>query len=199
MNYENLKLMYVAVCVMVGLAVLSPTLAAFVTFPVEEPFSELWILGSNGMAEGYPFNVSAGDTSSVLLGVSNQMGGLKYYLVYVKLSNQTGSLPNSTAGVPSVLEPVFEYRLLLRHDETWSGLVHFSLADVFFDENFSRISRILVDECAVNVDVVTVWDDVSSGFYYQLFFELWIYDEGASDFQFHNRSVGLWLNLSRQL
>lgn len=196
MNYGSIKWFYVVVCVMLGIAALSPTLAAFISFPAEEPFSEMWILGPNGMAENYPFNVMGGETSNVILGVTNQMGGLRYYLVYVKLRNQTEPLPNSTVGLPSVLEPVFEYRALLRNNETWNRTVSFVFTDVHFEGNISRVSRILIDGCGVAVDEVDVWDNANNGFYYQLFFELWIYDAAASDFQFHNRSVGFWLNLT---
>jgi hypothetical protein len=48
----------------------------------------------------------------------------------------------------------------------------------------------------LDVNEMGEWDDINSGFFYQLFFELWIYDAAASSFQFHNRSVGLWLNVT---
>jgi hypothetical protein len=197
MNFESVKLFYVFSCVALCLVILSPTLMAFVSFPEGEEFSELWILGPSRMVGGYPFNVSTSELYKVYLGVGNHMGDLEYYTVYVKFRNQTEPLPNSTAGLPSILEPVFEYRVFLRNNETWEKEFSFSFEDVSFEENVNRVSRVLIDGYAVDVDKIAVWDEENSGFYYELFFELWIYNTAVSGFHFHNRSVGFWLNMSR--
>jgi hypothetical protein len=125
------------------------------------------------------------------------MGDLGYYRVDVKFRNQSEPLPDSTVGLPSPLEPIFEYNVFLRNDETWEREFAFSFEGVSFEGNVSRVSKVLVDGYAVDVDKIAVWDDASKGFYYQLFFELWIYNATVSGFQFHNRWVGLWLNMSR--
>ena len=199
MNFGNAKLVYVFSCVVLSLIILSPTLAEVVTFPVGEQFSELWVLGPNRMAEGYPFNVSAGEAYKVYLGVGNQMGDLNYYRVYVKFRNESEPLPNSTAGLPSPLEPVFEYNVFLRNNETWEKELSFSFDGVSFEGNICRVSKVLVGGYAVDVNKVAVWNETSNGFYYELFFELWIYNATVSGFQFHDRWVGFWLNMSRQL
>jgi len=41
-----------------------------------------------------------------------------------------------------------------------------------------------------------VWDDGNGGYFYELFMELWIYNVASDAFQFHNRFVGLWLNVT---
>jgi hypothetical protein len=184
---------------MLSLIILSPTLAAVVSFPGEEEYSELWVLGSNRMTEGYPFNVSAGEFYKVYLGVGNHMGGSVYYRVYVKFRNQSEPMPNSTAGLPSPLEPVFEYDVFLKNNETWEREFSFSFVGVSFEGNVSEVSKVLVGDYAVDISKISVWDETNNGFYYQLFFELWIYNSTVSGFQFHNRWVGFWLNMSRQL
>lgn len=196
MNFGDIKLLYVLSCFALCLVILSPTLAAVVTLPGGERFSELWILGPGHMAEGYPFEVSAGEPHRVYLGVGNHMGELAYYSVCVKFRNQSEPLPDSLNAVPSVLEPVFEYRFFLSENATWEREIVFSFDGVSFRDNASRVSRILIDGYAVDFDKVTVWDEVNSGFYYQLFFELWIHNATTSSFQFHNRFVGLWLNMT---
>jgi len=197
-NFGDLKLLYVLSCIALCLVILSPSLATVVSFPGGERFSELWILGQDHMAEGYPFSVSAGESYRVYLGVANHMGDLEYYSVYVKFRNQSEPLPDSVNAVPSVLEPVFEYRFFLRDNATWEKEVLFSFEGVSFEGNVSRVSRVLIDGYAVNVDKVAVWDEANTGFYYQLFFELWIYNVTTSSFQFHNRFVGFWLNITRK-
>jgi hypothetical protein len=127
------------------------------------------------------------------------MGDLNYYRVYVKFRNQSEPLPNSTAGLPSPLEPVFEYKVFLRDNETWEREFSFSFEGVSFEGNVSRVSKVLVGGYAVDVNKVAVWNETSNAFYYELSFELWIYNATVSGFQFYNRWVGFWLNMSRQL
>jgi hypothetical protein len=47
-----------------------------------------------------------------------------------------------------------------------------------------------------DVDAISVWDVEFGGFYFQLFFELWRFDLASYGFRFHNRFVGLWLNMT---
>jgi hypothetical protein len=198
-NFGDAKAVYVASCIVLGLIILLPTIAGVFPLPAGEKFSELWVLGSGHMLEGYPFNVRAGESYKVYLGVGNQMGDLNYYRVYVKFRNESELSPNSTAGVPSPLEPIFEYNVFLRDNATWEEEVSFSFEGVSFSGNSCRVSKVLIGDYAVDVNKVAVWNETSSAFYYQLFFELWIYNSTVSGFQFHNRWVGLWLNMSRQL
>lgn len=196
MSLDDFKLLYMLSCFGLGLIILSPTLAMVIRLPGGERFSELWILGSGHMAEGYPSNVKADETYRLYLGVGNHMRGLEYYRVYVKFRNQTESLPDTFNGTPSVLDPIFEYSLFLRDDETWEREVSFSFDGVSFEGNTCRVSKLFMDGYVLSVDKVAVWDEEKGGFYFQLFFELWIYDSTVSSFRFHNRFVGLWLNVT---
>jgi uncharacterized membrane protein len=196
MTFEDFKLLYMVSCIALGFIILSPTLALVVRLPGGERFSELWILGPSHMAEGYPFNVKSNETYKVFLGIGNHMGSFEYYLVYVKFRNQTEPLPNSQNGSPSVLGSIFEFRTFLRDNQTWEEEVSFSFEGVSFDGNVSRVSRVVINDYVLNVDKVAVWDEKNRGFYYQLFFELWFYNATTSSFQFHNRFVGLWLNMT---
>ena len=199
MNFGDAKLVFAFSCVVLSLVILSPTLAMVIPFPDGERFSELWLLGPNRMAEGYPFNVSPDESYKVYLGVGNQMDSLSYYRVNVKLRNESEPLPNSTMGLPSPLEPIFGYNVFLRNNETWEREVLFSFGGVSFEGDVCRVSKVLIGGHAVDVSKTAVWNETSNAFYYGLFFELWIYDPAGSGFQFHNRCVGFWLNMSRQL
>lgn len=195
----DLKLVYLASCVLLGLIILSPTLALVVRVPGGEKFSELWILGPGHMVEDYPHNVSAGNVYSVNLGIGNHLGGLKYYLVYVKLRNQTEPAPDSLNGTPSGLAPLFEYRVFLGDGDVWEREVSFSFDGVSFEGDLCRVSKLSIDGSAFSVDKVAVRDQVNNGFYLQLFFELWLYNATASGFQFHDRAVWNWLNVTRSM
>lgn len=199
MNFENVKLVYVFSCVALCLVILSPTLAAVVTFPEGEKFSEMWLLGPGRMTEDYPFNVLEGQAYRIYLGVGNHMGDLEYYVVYVKLRNQTEPSPDTFNGTASSLEPVFEYRVFLLDAEAWEKELWFSFEGVSFEGNFCRISRLSINGYVFSVDKVVVWDEENKGFYVQLFFELWLYNATVARPQFHSRSVGIYLNVTRNL
>ena len=193
----DFRILYLASCVLLGLIIVGPTLALVVSFPAGERFSELYILGPGHMAEGYPFNVQSETEYSVVLGAVNHMGGMQYYVVYAKLRNQTESLPNATAATPSPLEPLLEYRIFLRDGQIWERNVVFALEQVSFDGNLFRLAQLRIDGNAFGVSKLAVWDQASHGYFCQLFFEMWIYNATASGFQFHNRFVGNWLNVTR--
>jgi hypothetical protein len=195
-SFDDFKLVYMLACFGLGLIILSPTLAVVVRFPSEEPFSEVWVLGPGHMAEDYPFNVKAHELYKVYLGVGNHMGGLEYYRVYVKFRNETEPLPYSVNGMPSVLDSVFEYRMFLRDGEVWEKEVSFSFENVSFVGKSCMISSLVVDGYVLNVDKYAAWDEENSGFYCQLFFELWIYNATVSDFQYQNRFVRLGFNMT---
>jgi hypothetical protein len=196
MNLSDYRLLYVLACIGLALIIVSPTLAMFVTLPRSEAFSELWILGPGHMAEGYPFNVGANETYKIYLGVGNHMGGSEYYVVYVKLRNQTESLPDNLNSTPSSLPPLFEYRFFVRDQETGERQVLFSFGDVSFDGNTSRVQTLTLNGLSVDVNECAAWDQANSDCYYQLFFELWLYNAALSGFQYHNRFVGIWLNMT---
>jgi len=175
--------------------VLSPTLFSVVSFPEGDPFSELYVLDSNRKLENMPFNVSANTLYTIHLGVGNEMGALESYLIYVKLRNQTDSLPDCETGSPSSLEPVYEYRVFLSDGEVWEREITFSFENVVLGKA-SSISGLSINGHRVDMEKVTVWDPENDGFLHQFVFELWIYNKTTLDFEFHNRYVGLKLNMT---
>jgi len=196
-TFEGFRLLYVLACVGLGLVILSPTLAFVVTAPSEVRFSEMWILGSGRLIGKYPFNVTMNEVYKVYLGVGNRMGEFEYYRVYVKLRNQTEPLPDALNGTPSVLESVFEYNVFLSSKTVWEKEISFYFEEIAFDGNNCRISKLVMDDCALKVDKVGGWDEESQGFHFELFFELWLYDAAVSRFQYHSRFVGFLMNVTR--
>lgn len=151
------------------------------------------------MMEGYPLNVSSGEDYTAFLGIENHIGSLQYYLVRVKLRNQSEPFPDTIRGIPSDLPTVFEYHAFLSDGDVWEKEVTFSFEDFSSEGNVGKVSGFSIDGSLVDMDKTAVWNDEDSGFFYQLFFELWVYDFGVSGFKFHNRSVGLRLNMSSWL
>jgi uncharacterized membrane protein len=190
------KYVFVAVG-LIGVLVFSvPSALVLVPLPGGERFSELYALGPSHMTDGYPFNVSAGGTYSVFLGVVNHMGEAEYYRVVVKFRNASEPLPNATAGVASSLPELYTYNVFLSDGQVWEGALNFSFSDVTFGQDVSSVGRMRVNDLWVNVDKTAVWDNANSGYFYQVFVELWRYNTTSSGFEFHDRFVSLWLNMT---
>jgi hypothetical protein len=186
----------------VALLVASPVLSRVLVWPRTEFFTELWVLGSNHMAEGYPFNISRGESYSVYLGVGNQLGYCAYYLVEVKFRNQTQPLPTSFGPLenrtPSSLPSLFNVTAFVADEQTWELPV-----TVSFDYGFNQ-SELEVEFHSMRFnDVVldlgglkTAWNSTISRFYGSLLFEVWLYNSATSSFGYHKRYVDLKLNMT---
>jgi len=195
-NLEDYRTVFVVSGLVLCLVASAPSLSLVLSFPGGERFSELWILGPNHMAEDYPFNVVADESYLVYVGVGNHMGSSAYYMLYVKFRNQNEVLPNATAGTPSPVLPLYEYHVFVEDGETWETPLSFSFSGVSFFENRSLVESFTVNDRVFDVDKLALWDGENNGFYYQVFVELWIYRAELGGFEFHNRFVGLWLNMT---
>jgi uncharacterized membrane protein len=71
---------------------------------VGEKFTEFYILGPSGKAEGYPTNLTLGESGTVIIGVVNHEYENVTYRIVVTLDNETISTIENIA---------------LRHDEKW--------------------------------------------------------------------------------
>jgi len=172
-----------------------PALGLFIRIPDgSERFSELWLLGPTREAEGYPFNVTVNELHLVYVGVANRLGRSAYYRVYVKLRNQTQPLPTASNSSPSTLPPLYEFDMFIKDDEIWEEPLNFTILEVSTYNNITLLKRLRINGVVFQVNTFSEWDEERSGFYYQLFFELWLYNMTSSSFQYHNRFVGLWLN-----
>ena len=198
MTLEDHRTLFMVGGLLLGLVAASPGLSVVFPFPAGQRFSELWLLGPGHMAEDYPFNVTTGAVQGpVYVGVANHMRESQCYLVSVKFRNQTQLLPNITTSEPSPLPPLYEFCFVLADGESWEAPVSFIIADAAFEGNLSSVAEIVINDRLFPVDLSSGWDVEHAGFYYQLFIELWRYDAAMQSFQFHNRFVALWLNMTR--
>jgi hypothetical protein len=199
MRLEEYKLIFIAVGLIGVLLFATPTLSLVVHLPSGEKFSELYVLGSEHTAENYPYNVTAGENYSVYVGVGNHLASSAYYAVYVKFTNETDLLPNSTTGMPSPVQPLYEYRFLIKDGEVWESPMTFSVSNASVTANESLIKTLTINGVAFNVDKPATWNPNSNVFYYMLLLELWMYDVQSNSVQYNNRFVDVPLNLTRGL
>jgi hypothetical protein len=196
MKLGEYKMVLVAVGLIGVLLIASPSIAAVLPLPAGEQFSELYLLGPGKMAENYPYNIAEGQTYSVYVGVGNHLGSSAYYMVYVKLRNQTDLLPNSTTAAPSPLQPLYEYRFCLQDSNNWETPLTFSVTNASISGNQSLIRQLTINGVKFDVNKPSVWDSNSTIFSYQLVFELWLYNVPSNSVQYNNRFVSLRLNFT---
>jgi hypothetical protein len=74
--------------------------------------------------------------------------------------------------------------------------VVFSFLEASRSGDLLNVTKISINDAVFSVKSLAIRDAHDMGFYYQLLFELWMYDESVSSFRYHNRFVGIWLNMT---
>jgi uncharacterized membrane protein len=197
MKLQDYKLVFASVGLIGVLLIATPALGAVIRLPSGDQFSELYLLGPGHMAEKYPFNIEDGQNYSIYVGVGNHLGSSAYYVLYVKLGNQTDPLPNATLGTPSSLQPLYEYRFSIQDNTNWESNLNFSVSNASISGNNSQINTLQINNITFNVVKPAIWDSNSVAFKYQLLFELWIYSLQTGSVEFNNRYVNLQINLKQ--
>jgi hypothetical protein len=198
MNMRNYAVPFFVIVAILALLVASPVLSRVLVFPRTEFFTELYVLGSNGMAEDYPYNISRVQNYSITLGLGNQLGYAAYYLVEVKFRNESQSAPDSFNFTPSTLPSLFNITAFVADQASWQLPLTFS-----FDFDFNQ-SLMMVDFRSLTLNGVplnlqgysTVWNSTQSVFYGNIVFEAWIYNASTQVFQYHQRYLDLKLNMT---
>lgn len=197
MQIENTRIIFITIGLIGVLLFASPTIGLLVKPPASQEFSELYILGPNHTFDKIPFNIKANVTYSVYLGVINHMGSYCYYTSFVKLANETQSLPNATLGTPSTLPALYEYKSFISDGATWEAPLTFQVNQLIFHDNASQLAGIIINGIEFPVKQTSVWNADKTGYYYNLFVELWIFNSISETSQYHNRFVSLFLNMTR--
>jgi hypothetical protein len=198
MNPREYRVLFASATSILALLVASPALSRLLVLPRTDYFTELWILDSNHLAEDYPFNITRNYDYSVFLGLGNRLGYCAYYLVEVKFRNETQSAPDSSNGTPSSLPSLFNITAFVADQGVWELPLTFSF-NYGYNETLSQVEfeSLKLNDVVLNMTNYTLASDQSrGGFPGYLFFELWIYDSAANGFQYHERFVNLWLNMT---
>ncbi|HLN45498.1 MAG TPA: DUF1616 domain-containing protein [Candidatus Sulfotelmatobacter sp.] len=202
MNLKNMRRVLIVSAVCTNLLVVlflisTPELGAFLSFGRSEPFSELYLLNQNHMMKGVPFNVKSGQDYLVYIGVNNHLSSSAYYEICVKFSNEDDQLPNTRTGEPSPLSSIYTQRLLIAKEQGSELPLTLSIPSISFSDNKALVNNIIINGYDAKVDKAATWNATDRGFYYQIFFELWLYDAMSSAFRFNNRTVGFWFNMTQ--
>jgi uncharacterized membrane protein len=198
MNIEKFTVLFFVVMAIVALLVASPVLSRVLVFPRTEFFTELYILGSNGTAEDYPYNVSSGQSYTVTLGIGNQLGYCAYYVVEVKFLNESEVAPNSFSFTPSAVPSLSNVTAFVADEAVWEMPLTFSL-DYALNETLLRVDfhSMVLNGVVLDLSGLSAsWNATRSMFPGNLVFELWLFNSTDSSFQYNQRFVNLWLNMT---
>ena len=198
MNPQDYKVLFLVATGVLALVVASPALQRLLVLPQTEFFTEFWILGPEHKAEGYPYNVTSGSSYNVFIGMTNHLGQEAYYSIQVKFRNQNQSTPDTFSRTPSSLPLLFSFNAFVADKETLEIPLSFSFS-YLYDPNFSRVdfANLALNGNVVNLGGYSIpWDPERNGFLGNLFFELWIFDDSAGDFRYHERFTDLRLNMT---
>lgn len=204
MNFQQYKALFLVVTGVLALLVASPALQRILVYPQTEFFTEMWLLGPEHMAEGYPYNISRGQTYDLFLGLANRLGQCAYYVVEVKFRNATQSAPDSFNRTASSLQPLYSFNVFVADKESFELPLSFSFdyVNATFEVENEAISQVNFNNIVFNGASLnlkgcsTVWDEEASRFFGNLIFELWIYNGATSAFQYHERFVDLKFNMT---
>ena len=203
MNLNEFKVLLLLVTAVVALFVASPALQRVLVYPQTEFFTEVWLLGPGHMAEGFPYNVTSGESYNIYLGAANHLGDASYYSVQVKFRNSTQSAPDSFNRTYSSQPALYTMYLVVPDNELREVPLTFGFDYRFQSGNETVIipqvvfDRLRFNDVSLSLEGYTSdWDPEKGVFFGNLFFEFWIYDEALGGFQYHERYVDLKFNMT---
>jgi uncharacterized membrane protein len=187
----------VVLTAVLALFVASPALQRILTPPQTDFYTELWILDSAHTADNYPSNIVQGNSYTIYLYMANHLGYCGYYVIEVKLWNNVMPYPGSFNNTPVNLPSLYNLTAFVPNKSTWELPIIFS-----FTYNLNR-PRVNFNEMTLNGAVLnltgystTYRGQAPNGFFGNLYFELWLYNNTAGEFQYNDRYVNLPLNMT---
>ena len=198
MQLDSYKKFFMAIGLFGILLFASPSIALLINVPTGQPFSEMYLLGPNHTINSLPFDILEGDSHLVYIGVGNELGHSSYYSVYVKLGAENESFPNIDLGLSSTLPTLYNYNVFLENHATWQAPLTFQLDVLTFENGVSVLSEVSFNKVNYSLNEASAWNSNRTGYYYNLIFELWVYNTTLGISQYSGRFLALRLNMTGQ-
>lgn len=194
MKLEDYKTILISIGLVFALLIVSSGALVLLPHSSGEQFSELYILGSQGVAADYPYNIVPDRSYTVYVNIGNHVGSLAYYRICVKLLSVSDDLPDVALGIASQAKVLQEKRFCVLDEYVYEYPVAFSISNVSILNSQINIGSLKLNENIISLNKVVDWDSTKSEFPVKLLFELWIYNSQLNKFEFDNRFVYLELN-----
>ncbi len=198
MPLQKYKTLLLVVTVVLALFVASPAIKQLVAAPQTIPLTELSIFGAYHNAT-YPYNITVGQNYQLYLNVDNHLGSCAYYQIEVKFRNETQSAPDSFNDTNSNLPSLGDISFCVANNQALQLPITLSFQYQVDGNNPNQLDMqsIIVNGFSLSVSPTTIaWDPQNLGFYGNVFFELWVFNDSANAFQYNQRYVSLWLNMT---
>jgi len=196
MGLQKYRGLFLIITAVAALFIASPLLQKVVYFPQTDFFTELSLFGSYNNAT-YPTNVTSGGTFRLYLNVDNHLGSLAYYVAKVKFGNESKFTPDTFNHTSSVLPSLGSITFFVADNESLQVPIDVSL-QYSVDPNDSRLldmQSITLNGATISDKTTIAWNSEKNGFYGNLFFELWTYNDTTNALVYHERYVSLWLKM----
>jgi hypothetical protein len=194
-GYQQYSAFLLVITAILALFVASPVLENLEVAPQTEYFTEFSVLGSYHNAT-YPFNIRLGEKYALYLNVANHIGTCSYYNIDMKFGNQTQAHPDSFAKTASDQPALGRLSIFVADKESLELPVEVSF-DYQLDENSKLyMKQVYLNGIPLTVDTIIEWDSQREGFFGNLFFELWIFDDELEKFNYHQRHLSLSLKFN---
>jgi hypothetical protein len=193
-RYKSLLLV---VTLVVALFAASPAIQKFLVSAPSPGLTELAIFGPYRNAT-YPYNVVSGENYTLYLNVTNRLGSCAYYNLETKFRNESQSAPNSFPPFTSSSQPALSSSTFtLADQQTFELPISVSFNYVLDSASNIALQTIVINGASLDGGGTTfAYNAEKGGFFSNLFFELWIYNDSANAFQYNDRYVSLWLNMT---
>lgn len=174
---------------------IAPFLSTSFQLANDEPFTELWLLGPEHVAENYPYNITSNQDYAIYLGVCNQLNEAAEYSIRIKLCDSNFQLPNSSSGEFSSSPSVEQFDFNLSYDETWEQRVNFEINYDLVQQNLTQIESININGKTFSLNQNLPLVSNQDSFNVILVFELWSKTGSDNTFEYSNQYLQLILKL----
>jgi uncharacterized membrane protein len=195
----KVKALIIVLTAVLALFVASPALQRVLAPPQTDFYTELWILDSAHTADNYPFNIVQGNNYKIYLDIANHLGYCGYYIIEVKLRNDVMPYPGSFNNTPVDLPSLYNLTVFVPNKSTWKMPITFSFT---YNVNYNA-SQVNFNEMTLNAAILnltgystTYRRQAPTGYFGNLYFELWLYNGTTGKFQYNDRYVNLPLNMT---
>jgi uncharacterized membrane protein len=199
MNLLKTKAVLLVLTAALALFVASPALQRILISPQTDLYTELWLLDSAHSANNYPFNVTSDTNYTLYLDVANHLGYCGYYVIEVKLRNEVMPYPGSFNHTPINLPSLYNLTTFVPNKSTLEIPLQFSIKYI---SDWSKLRVNFTEMTLNNVNLnLTGYSTVfrpqaPSGFFGNVYFELWLYNTTSGELQYNHRYVNLPLNMT---
>jgi len=196
MGLQQYKTLILVIAVVAALFVASPAIEQIVIFPQTDSLTELSIMGPYHNAT-YPYNIVSNQKTTLYLDVKNHVGSTALYLIDVKFRNQTQSAPDSFNHTSSDQPALGQISFCVANNGTIELPIDISFQyNVEANNETLSMQNIIVNGAPLSTDTTIAWNPDNQGFYGNLFFELYIFNDTTNTFQYNERFVSLWLKMN---